>query len=186
VKLYDFGLAKARGRQAKSMSGIVKGKLPYLSPELAMQHAIDRRSDIYMLGTTLWELTTMRRLFQRESDGETLMAVRASLVPDPRGRMPSYPEQLWLVLRRALARHVDDRYPTAAELASDLDAFVDANGGAEDMGPRTSAILDALFPGDRERRAQWLRHANATRAQRASIPPLSSRSPSVPPAANKT
>jgi serine/threonine-protein kinase len=186
VKLYDFGLAKARGRQAKSTAGIVKGKLPYLSPELAMQHPIDRRSDIYMLGTTLWELTTMRRLFQRDDDGETLMAVRAGLVPDPRARMPSYPEQLWLVLRRALARHPEDRYPTAAEVARDLDAFVDANGGADDMQPRTSAILDALFPGDREKRAQWLRHANATRAQRASLPPPSSRSPSVPPAANKT
>jgi serine/threonine-protein kinase len=184
VKLYDFGLAKARGRQAKSMSGIVKGKLPYLSPEMAMQQPIDRRSDIYMLGTTLWELTTMRRLFQRDSDGETLMAVRAGMVADPRARVPSFPEQLWLVLRRALFRHVEDRYPTAAELARDLDAFVEANGGADDMGPRTSAILDALFPGDREKRAQWLRHANATRAQRASMPPPS-RSPSVPPAANK-
>jgi serine/threonine-protein kinase len=186
VKLYDFGLAKARGRRSKSSSGIVKGKLPYLSPELVQQEAIDRRSDIYMLGTTIWEMSTMRRLFQRDTDGETLMAVRAGLVPDPRGRIPSYPEALWLVLRRALARHRDDRYPTAAELAKDLDAFVEASGGAEDMAERTSGILDALFPGDREKRAQWLRHASATRAQRTSVPPAApSRSSWVPPPSSR-
>ncbi len=186
VKLFDFGLAKARGRQSKSKHGIVKGKLPYLSPELVHQRPIDRRSDIYMLGTTIWEMTTMRRLFQRDTDGDTLMAVKAGLVPDPRARSPSYPESLWVVVRRALSRHVEDRYPTAAEFARELDAFVAANGGADEMGARTSAILDALFPGDREKRAQWLRHASATRAQRASVPPpvtvrSSGPPPSMPP-----
>ncbi len=181
VKLFDFGLAKAHGRGHKSQSHIVKGKLAYLTPELVQQQPIDRRSDIYTLGTTIWEMTTMRRLFHRADDGETLMAVRAGLVPDPRGRSPSYPESLWLVLRRALARSADDRYGTAAELARDLDAFVDTQGGPDDMAQRTSGILDELFPGDREKRAQWLRHANATRAQRASVPPPPPpRSPRMP------
>ena len=181
MKLFDFGLAKARGRGQKSHSHIVKGKLAYLTPELVQELPVDHRSDIYTLGTTVWEMTTMRRLFHRANDGETLMAVRAGLVPDPRGRLPSYPESLWLVLRRALARSADDRYPTAAELARDLDAFVETEGGSDDMGPRTSGILDELFPGNREKRAQWLRHANATRAQRASVPPPPPpRSPRMP------
>jgi serine/threonine-protein kinase len=172
-------------RRSKSSTGIVKGKLPYLSPELAQQQPIDRRSDIYMLGTTIWEMSTMRRLFQRDTDGETLMAVRAGLVPDPRGRLSSYPEPLWLVLRRALARYVEDRYPTAAEFARDLDAFVEQSGGSEDMVARTSGILDALFPGDREKRAQWLRHASATRAQRSVPPPGPDRPSWVPPPSSR-
>jgi serine/threonine-protein kinase len=185
VKLFDFGLAKARGRRHKSHAGIVKGKLPYLTPEVVLQQPIDRRTDIYTLGATLWELTTMHRLFQRDSDVDTVAAVRAGLVPDPRARLAKYPEPLWLILRRALARDAADRYPTAAELARDLDTFVAAEGGAEDMELRTSGILDALFPGDREKRGQWLRYADATRAQRASVPPppppKSRRMPPPPP-----
>ncbi len=173
VKLFDFGLAKSTGRHAESSAGIVKGKLPYLSPEQVEQLPLDRRSDIYMLGTTLWELTTMRRLFQKHDDVETLMAVRASLVPDPRATVPAYPEALWNVVRRALARDRDERYPTAEALAHDLDAFVEGESQGEDMTALTSGILDALFPGEREKRAVWLKMANAPRntPPRATLPP---------------
>jgi serine/threonine protein kinase len=174
VKLFDFGLAKAKGR-SRSSAGIVKGKLPYLSPEQVAQLPLDRRSDIYMLGTTLWEMTTMRRLFKRSEDSETLMAVRAGLVPDPRATVPTYPENLWTIVRRALQRDRDERYATAHELARDLDAFVaDQPGdGDRDMALLSGAILDALFPGEREKRAQWLRRANTQRqeSQRGTMPP---------------
>jgi serine/threonine protein kinase len=173
VKLFDFGLAKSTGRRGKSVEGIVKGKLPYLSPEQVAQLPLDRRSDFYMLGTTLWEMTTMRRLFKRDDDVETLMAVRAGLVPNPRARLPDYPEALWDILRRALARDRDDRYATAAELARDLDAFVDSQGGADEMPLLTAEILDALFPGEREERTQWLRRARGYLREpgRATLPP---------------
>ena len=62
VKLIDFGLARARVRSSKSADGIVKGKIPYLAPEQAHGKPIDRRIDVYALGTTLWEMTTMKRL----------------------------------------------------------------------------------------------------------------------------
>ena len=174
VKLFDFGLAKSKGR-SRSRAGIVKGKLPYLSPEQIAQLPLDRRSDIYMLGTTLWEMTTMRRLFQRKEDSETLMAVRAGLVPDPRATVPTYPESLWAIVRRALARAREERYATAQELAHDLDAFVASHRGEDDrdMALLSSAILDALFPGEREKRATWLTRAHTQREelQRATMPP---------------
>ncbi|HEX8791221.1 MAG TPA: serine/threonine-protein kinase [Polyangiaceae bacterium] len=171
VKLFDFGLAKARGQSAQSSAGIVKGKLPYLSPEAIEQLPLDGRSDIYTLGTTLWELTTMRRLFKRDDDVETVMATRAGLVPDPRARLPEYPEALWKIIRRALARDREERYQTAGELAGALDAFVESQGQGDDMVSLTSAILDALFPGEREKRAMWLRHTSASRPQRTTLPP---------------
>jgi serine/threonine protein kinase len=186
VKLFDFGLAKARGRRGKSVDGIVKGKLPYLSPEQVAQVPIDRRSDVYMLGTTLWEMTTMRRLFKRDDDVETLMLVRAGLVPDPRATLPKYPEALWHIVRRALARDREDRYPTAADLARDLDAFIETQE-AVDMNALTAAVLDALFPGEREAREQWLRRAHAPRPEgsRATLPPpvhvVGAPPPSTPP-----
>ena len=184
VKLFDFGLAKAVGRRAQSSAGIVKGKLPYLSPEAIEQQPLDGRSDIYTLGTTLWELTTMRRLFVRDSDVETLMATRAGLVPDPRARLPEYPESLWKIIRRALAPKPDDRYQTAGEFAHALDAFVEAHGKGDDMVSLTSAILDALFPGEREKRAMWLKHAGSSRPQRTTLPPpvpVAGVSDSIPP-----
>jgi eukaryotic-like serine/threonine-protein kinase len=189
VKLFDFGLAKAHGRKGKSVEGIVKGKLPYLSPEQVSQLPVDRRSDVYMLGTTLWEMTTMRRLFKRDDDVETLMLVRAGLVPDPRATLPKYPEELWNVVRRSLARDRDERYATAAELARDLDQFVAAQGD-EDMALLTAGVLDALFPGEREAREQWLRRAQAPRPEgsRATMPPpvhvVGAPPPSSPPPAH--
>jgi serine/threonine-protein kinase len=185
VKLFDFGLAKALGRQSKSEHNLVKGKLPYLSPEQVLQLPIDCRSDIYMLGTTLWEMTTMRRLFKRTSDAETLMAVKAGLVPHPRATVPSYPEELWTIVRRALARDPNDRYRTAGEMARDLDRFVESHGRGEDQNQATGGILDALFPGEREKRAQWIRGARvppSPQSASASVPPSpQSASASVPP-----
>jgi serine/threonine-protein kinase len=173
VKLFDFGLAKSTQGRDESSSGIIKGKLPYLSPEQVAQLPLDRRSDIYMLGTTLWEMTTMRRLFKREDDAETIMAVRAGLVPDPRATVRTYPEELWHIVRRALRRDRDERYATAAELAADLDAFVASMDAEEDMLPLGGAILDALFPGEREQRALWLKSANKQRREppRTTMPP---------------
>jgi serine/threonine-protein kinase len=187
VKLFDFGLAKSTGRKAQSSTGIVKGKLTYLSPEQVTSLTLDHRSDIYTLGTTLWEMTTMRRLFKRKDDVETLMAVRAGLVPHPRATVPTYPEDLWAIVRRALSRNRDERYQTAAELARDLDAFVAAQAAKKNMPELTSAILDALFPGEREQRRHLLRRASATSqmsrtsAPQPSMPPKpSSKRPSAP------
>jgi serine/threonine-protein kinase len=187
VKLFDFGLAKASGTAArKSSSGIVKGKLAYVSPDQVLDLPIDRRSDIYTLGTTLWEMTTMRRLFKREDDVRTVMAVKAGLVPDPRATVPDYPERLWKIVRRALARDRDERYATAGELADDLDAFVHSLGGG-DLAALTVPLLDTLFPGEREQRAQWLRRANrpGSAPARTTLPPPVSvaglSSPSVSP-----
>ena len=106
------------------------------------------------------------------------MAVRAGLVPDPRGRMPTYPEALWNVVRRALARDREERYPTAEAFARDLDAFA-ASQGEEDWAAMTSDILDALFPGEREKRALWLKMASTPSRQPPPLP--SSPPPSVPP-----
>jgi serine/threonine protein kinase len=157
VKLFDFGLAKSTGRSAHSQVGIIKGKLPYLSPEQIMQFPIDRRSDIFTLGTTLWEMTTMHRLFRRDSDVETVKAVRSAPIPDPRSLVQGYPDELARIVRRALERNREHRYATAAELARDLDAFLHQVARGIDMAALGPVLLDGLFPGDRARQVGWLR-----------------------------
>jgi eukaryotic-like serine/threonine-protein kinase len=161
VKLFDFGLAKVEGRRATSSAGIVKGKLPYLAPEQIFEFPLDRRADIFALGTTLWEMTTMRRLFARRDDVDTVNAVRIGPIPDPRTVVPGYPDELAMVVRKALERNRDNRYPTAGALAADLDGFLAraAQTGVAQADPSQliPLLLDTLFPGERARQTGWRR-----------------------------
>jgi eukaryotic-like serine/threonine-protein kinase len=168
VKLIDFGLARARVRVSKSAEGIVKGKIPYLAPEQAFGQPIDRRIDIYALGTTLWELATMRRLFKRDNDIETLKAIRDANIPDPREDNPDFPEALWKIIDRALRRERDERYATAEEMRTDLDAF------ARTTGPhpaQVAALVSRLFPGAEARQAKWLRDAASVSIEAGTMSP---------------
>jgi eukaryotic-like serine/threonine-protein kinase len=194
VKLIDFGLARARVRVSKSADGIVKGKIPYLAPEQAHGKPIDRRIDIYALGTTLWEMVTMKRLFKRDNDIDTLKAIRDAHIPNPTDENPDFPEALWKILDRSLRRDRDERYTSAEEMRTDLDAF------ARSSGPhvqKLAALVERLFPGGEARQAKWLRDAAssripaATMAPPAPVPIASSSlleedsSPSLPPSALK-
>jgi eukaryotic-like serine/threonine-protein kinase len=123
-KLIDFGLAKARDRIASTAIGVVKGKLAYLAPEQAFGKPVDRRSDVFALGITLWELSLDRRLFLEETDVQTVRRVREAEVPDPRTIDESYPPELADALLRALAKEPEKRWQTAAELRDSLAAFV--------------------------------------------------------------
>jgi serine/threonine-protein kinase len=163
VKLFDFGLAKTQGRRHATRAGVVKGKVSYFSPEQVDMLPLDRRSDIYTLGVTLWELTTMSRLFQRDTDLEAVFAIRAGLVPDPREIIDGYPDELWRIVAKALHHDRDARYSTADELADDLDRFVAAGADPADspMPQRIVDLLVDLFPGERERQAGWLTQTSA-------------------------
>jgi eukaryotic-like serine/threonine-protein kinase len=164
VKLFDFGLARAKGKRHKTESGIVKGKVAYLSPEQLVQLPVDRRCDIFSLGTTLWELTTMKRLFKRDNDIASAMAIQEAVVPDPRAMVPDYPDALWEIVRRSLAKDRNERYQRAEDFAKDLDKFV--GKAAASMGTLSGRVLDDLFPGDRERQMGWLRTTSALDASK--------------------
>jgi serine/threonine-protein kinase len=158
LKLFDFGFAKSTGQRARTAAGIVKGKLPYLSPEQVMQLPLDGRSDIFALGTTLWEMATMRRLFTRDNDAHTLAAVRGGPIPDPRTFARALPADLAAIILKALQRNRENRYATAAEIGRDLDAFA-CSLGAEDVPGRIAAILEMLFPEERSKQLGWVRAA---------------------------
>jgi Tfp pilus assembly protein PilF len=173
----DFGLAKARGKLAVTAAGIVKGKLAYLSPEQAHGRPADRRTDVFALGITLWELSTGRRLFKMADDAETIRRAQAADVPDPRTFDPNYPEGLAAIVLRALARSPDDRFATALEMAAALDAFAeDSSGGATERGEAAlSGFLKALFPSDRAK-LPW---EQTLEAYAASAPPPPRSAPVV-------
>jgi eukaryotic-like serine/threonine-protein kinase len=154
IKLIDFGLVRARRRATRSTEGIVKGKVPYLSPEQVGLHEVDHRSDLYTLGAALWEMTTGKRLWKRKTDVETVRAIRVGVVPDPTLFIDGYPDELWAIVWEALMPQRDHRYLDAATMARDLDAFVRVHGARGSMAERAAAFVEDLFPGEAvERRA---------------------------------
>jgi eukaryotic-like serine/threonine-protein kinase len=169
VKLIDFGLAKARVRLSKSEDGIVKGKIPYLAPEQAHGRPIDRRIDVYALGATLWESVTMKRLFKRDTDVDTLRAIRDAKVPDVRTLVPDFPPDLWYIIEKSLRVDRDARYETADEFRKELDDFI--GDRAPEMKDELASLLTRLFPGQEALQAKWERAATSVRVPQFTMPP---------------
>jgi serine/threonine-protein kinase len=161
IKVIDFGLAKASNRASKTAAGIIKGKVAYMSPEQAVGAPVDRRTDIFALGTTLWELACDRRLFKHGDEVETLKRVHVAEVPDPTLLVGGFPPALWGILKRALARDREERHPTASELARELDAFAGTAVRAEVV----AEVMRELFAEDRARQAAWVKEASGPEAR---------------------
>lgn len=160
VKLIDFGLARAQKRLSRSAEGIIKGKVPYFSPEQVAGAGIDRRVDIYSLGATLWETITQTRLFKRENDLLTIRAIQEAHIPDARELVPGVPDALWAVVAKALAPDRERRHPTALALADELHRWLaDTPGGTNLRDRQLADFLEELYPGARERQERWLRDA---------------------------
>ena len=124
VKLVDFGVAKAASSVHKTQTGMVKGKLAYLSPEQIHAKVLDGRSDIFAMGIVLYELLTGERPFGGESE---LLAISA-ILNEPHQPMSSFradlPAGLDEIIARALAKKAQDRFQSAAELERALELWL--------------------------------------------------------------
>jgi serine/threonine protein kinase len=185
VKLIDFGLAKARKRQTQSTRGLIKGKIPYLSPEQIKESSLDGRSDLYALGTTLWEMVTMRRLFKRDTDVATVRAIQKGEIPDVRTIVPGFPDALWSVIEKSLKHERDERHEDAAAMAKDLDAFL---AKKKDLPALLAKLIEDLFPGEREKQDGWLTEATGKERKTfipfvpiAEVPEVEQSMPITPP-----
>lgn len=122
VWVTDFGLAIASNHDRLSRSGDVVGTLRYMSPEQLAGRS-DRRSDVYGLGLTLYELLTLRPAFEGESRGSLIRKVSRSSPPAPRTVCPQIPRDLETIVLKAIARSPDSRYRSAQNFADDLRRF---------------------------------------------------------------
>jgi serine/threonine protein kinase len=146
VKLADFGIARY-GRDV-SVVGSLKGKLAYMSPEQARTQILDRRSDIFSLGAVTYENLLGQRVFPADNDVELLEQVREARIPRPASIDPTIPEELELILLRALARDPDNRFQTAGEMGLALRRFHFQHSSLL-VGPEQLAgLLRRLFPED--------------------------------------
>lgn len=128
VKLVDFGIAKAANRLSLTRPGCIKGKVRYLSPEQLEGRAVDRRSDLFTLGISLWESCCGRHLFDAVQDFQVFEAISKAEVPSPRAIHPAFPVELERILFKALARDPAARYASALEMQQDLERFARAVG----------------------------------------------------------
>jgi serine/threonine protein kinase len=155
VKVIDFGIAKATSRNSRTMAGVLKGKFGYMSPEQVRGLPLDRRSDIFALGTMLYECLTGERLFQGETDFSTLEKVRNVDVQPPRAVNPNIPEAIEKVILKALAKDVDDRYQWCSEMLADLQAYLTSQDVM--FTPKSlSSWLKEIFAQEIERERQQL------------------------------
>ncbi len=136
VKVLDFGLAKQLGKDhvlssepeaqtllsTETRSGVVLGTPAYLSPEQATGSAIDGRSDLFSLGTLLYETITGRTPFAGNSFIEIAANVLHVEPPAPSKINPMIPPQLDFIALKALSKKTSRRYQTAKELIADLNA----------------------------------------------------------------
>ncbi len=113
IKLTDFGIAKAAQRHQHTMTGVMKGKLAYMSPEQANSEAVDCRSDLFSLGVVLYEILTGEKLFEGDSDLETLEKVRRAPVSFSEEAELKIPQELREILFRSLNRDPHLRYVDA-------------------------------------------------------------------------
>lgn len=120
VKLVDFG----SGQPPQASRGGHAGKLAYLSPEQCRADApIDRRSDLFSIGTILYELTCGQLPFPDETEAGVRAQIASANVVPPTKLVPSYPPALEAIVMRALARDPAQRYATALELQGQLEDF---------------------------------------------------------------
>ena len=125
-KVTDFGLAKIEDALALSRTGEFAGTPYYMSPEQAMSRrmGIDKRTDIYSLGATLYEMLTLKRPFEGETSQEVLKKILLQEPVDPRKVKPGVPRDLAVICLKAMEKDPARRYQSMKELGEDLRRYL--------------------------------------------------------------
>lgn len=124
VKLTDFGIAKAKGFIQDNEGEVVAGKADYMSPEQADFQITDKRSDIFSAGVVLGHLLLGMNIFKGRTADDSRSRILKLPIPDFRKLNDRIDARLNEILHRALARNLDERYPTADELLYDLEHYI--------------------------------------------------------------
>ena len=123
TKILDFGIAKLVDRERRpsdggaTLTGALLGTAGYLAPEQIEGRTVDSRSDLFSLGSILFEMITGQRAFARETTVDTLYAIVHDLPPDLLTDRRDLPAGLALVITRLLEKAPEARFQSAADLA---------------------------------------------------------------------
>ncbi len=142
TKVLDFGIAKAEMERRDTKTGIVKGKVRYMSPEQILSGPLDRRSDIYALGLVMFECLTGRMLFESCSPAQIQYKMLHERVPRVRDFLPSVDPQLDAICYTALQFDAKGRYPTAYVLGRELRNYLKRIDFASGRDPIAALMRD--------------------------------------------
>jgi serine/threonine protein kinase len=126
--LTDFGIAQIVGGTQYTVSGALMGTLSYMAPEQGLEGVCDARSDIYSMGIAYYEALTGTVPFDADTPLAILMKHINDPLPMPRSFDPSIPEPIERVALKALAKHAEDRFQSATEMAGALVAAAQGTG----------------------------------------------------------
>ncbi|WP_394831494.1 serine/threonine protein kinase [Pendulispora rubella] len=156
VKLLDFGIATlTTGRRIETQTGVLKGKIDYMSPEQMMEAELDRRSDLFAMGIMLWEAAAGRPLWQGLTEVGVMNRVLNGDIPRLRDVNPLVSRGLERICLKAMARSREERYATAAELQLDLESEL-ASMGAPIKQRELGGFVADLFADVRAERKTFI------------------------------
>ncbi|HVY37698.1 MAG TPA: serine/threonine-protein kinase, partial [Polyangia bacterium] len=121
VKLADFGIAKAQRKREQTAAGVIKGKVAYMSPEQAQGGVVDRRSDIFSVGSMLYRMVTDRLPFEATNDLESLLRVQKADFPPPQKVKETVGDSVATIIQRAMRLSPADRYQTATDMLIEIE-----------------------------------------------------------------
>jgi serine/threonine-protein kinase len=143
VKLTDFGLARARDRVASMTApGTVKGKLSYLAPEVSFGKPNTPQSDLFGVGSVLWETLTGQRMFDGKTDVEIFKKIRACQIPPIGDLRPDIPAALAAVLDVALDKDPQARFASATAFAHALSQVMKQAVGVDPQSALGNAVRE--------------------------------------------
>lgn len=128
VKITDFGVAKAAGRNTHTATGVLKGKVSYMSPEYARAQGFDHRSDIYSMGVALFELATGCRPFVADHDLELLRLIMEEPAPPIESLEPGFDRELGALIHELLLKEPSERPASGAAVQRSLEEWLTSRG----------------------------------------------------------
>jgi serine/threonine protein kinase len=138
IKIVDFGIAKLtedrrlvqrsaapEAPNVRTRTGTIIGTAKHMSPEQARGQSVDGRTDIFSLGTVIYEMIAGRAPFEGETDSDVMAEILKTEPPPLEEAAPGAPAELARIVAKAMRKNRDERYESAAQLAADLGALRD-------------------------------------------------------------
>ncbi len=182
VKLVDFGIAKAAAhiRDDRTRTGVIKGKLSYMSPEQVDGRPVDGRTDLFALGLVFHECLTLEQVLRGDNELATVQRIRRLEVPAPSQLAPGITRELDEIVLRMLARAPEERYatgnevvaalaPLRAEMPADEVALACWLGTLEPMAAPEERVTEKYLPREPARTAPMAASGRWRRAWRAAL-----------------
>jgi serine/threonine protein kinase len=124
IKLADFGIAKAMDKRERTRTGVIKGKLDFMSPEQAAGEKLDARSDLFSTGALLYLMATGQRPFRAMSDLDVLLRVRKADFVAPDKAYSHIHSEVARIIKNAMKKQPARRYASANQMMVQVETLL--------------------------------------------------------------